>query len=258
MRRLLTPIALAAVALLGAVAAQGETIQKGNLRVSFDGRLSPHELPRDRLAPVRARIESSIRTVDGSDPPPLRRVSIAVNREGKLSFAGLPTCSPTELQQTTTEAALDVCRRALVGRGRFAGRVAFPEIEPIQAEGRALVFNGRLNGKPALYLHIYSTSPIRITFVLPFEVKWQAKGRFGAILSAAIPRIASDRGYITDIELTIGREYRYRGHPRSFLSASCAALPGFATGFFALARTSFLFADGRTLAPTITRSCRVR
>jgi len=257
MRRIVASIAFATATVLGAAAASGEQAQEGNLRVSFDGRLAPRALPRDRPAPVTAYLDSSIRTVDGSNPPPLRRISIAVNRQGLVSFAGLPTCDPAELQLTTTEAALERCRPALVGRGRFAANVIFPDA-PFPAEGRALIFNGRSRGRPAAFLHIFSSNPVRVTFVLPFEISRRSRGQFGTVFSASIPRIAADTGYITDIDLTVGREYRYRGAPRSFLSASCAAPPGFRIGFFTLARTTFSFADGRTLTTEIARDCRVR
>ena len=136
-------------------------------------------------------------------------------------------------------------------------KVTFPGAAPYPAQGRALIFNGRSHGKPAAFLHIFSSNPIRITFVLPFEIS-RRRGQFGTVFSAAIPQIAADTGYITDIELTVGREYSYRGDPRSFLSASCAAPPGFRIGFFTLARTTFSFADGRTLTTEIARDCRVR
>jgi hypothetical protein len=257
MRRIAS-IVFAAATLIGAGAAQGEQVQEGNLRVAFDGRLAPRALPRDRPAPVTAYLNSSIRTVDGSSPPPLRRISIAVNRQGRVSFSGLPTCNAADLQQTTSEIALDRCRQALIGRGRFAANVTFPGAAPYPAQGRALIFNGRSRGGPAAFLHIFSSNPIRITFVLPFEISRRPRGRFGTVFTARIPPIAADTGYITDIELTVGREYRHRGSPRSFLSASCAAPPGFRTAFFTLARTTFSFADGRMLTTTVARDCRVR
>ena len=258
MRRVAASIVFAVAAMFGVAAAQGEQVQQGNLRVSFDGRLAPRALPRDRTAPVTAHLESSIRTVDGSSPPPLRRISIAVNRQGRVSFAGLPTCDSAKLRQTTTELARDRCGTALIGRGRFAADVTFPGAAPYPAQGRALIFNGRSRGRPAAFLHIFSSNPIRITFVLPFEITRRPRGQFGTVFTARIPRIAADTGYITDIELTVGREYRYRGNPRSFLSASCAAPVGFRTAFFTLARTTFSFADGRTLTTAIARDCLVR
>jgi hypothetical protein len=256
-RRLLIPIVVA-LAALPAAAAQGETVQRGNLRVAFEGRLSPRQLPRERPAPVTARLDGSVRTVDGSDPPPLRRISVAVNRRGRISFAGLPTCPAARLTQTTTEVALARCRPALVGHGRFAARVAFPSLVPIPAEGKLLAFAGRWRGRRALLLHIYGSAPVRATFVLPFVVSRPRGGSFGTVLTASIPTLASDLGYVTDVSLSIGRKYRHRGRPRSFLSASCAAPAGFRSAFFSLARGRFSFADGQRLTTTLVRGCRVR
>lgn len=257
-RRLLITLAVALAAPLAAGAARGEQVQEGNLRISFNGRLSPRELPRDRPAPVTVHLDGAVRTVDGSAPPPLRRISVAVNRRGRLSLAGLPTCDAGAIQQTSTAAALELCRRALVGHGRFAANVSFPALPPIPAEGRLLAFNGRWGGRPALLLHIYGSSPVRATFVLPFTITRLRRGDFGTVLSASIPRIASDLGYVTDVELTLGRRYRHGGRLRSFLSASCAAPPGFRTAFFPLARGRFSFAGGRRLTTTLARDCRVR
>lgn len=259
MRRLAVPTALASMALLiASVAVHGEVTQRGNLRVAFDSRLSPRELPRDRLAPVTVRIDGSIRTVDGSRPPQLRSVSIGVNRYGRLFFRGLPTCSAGELEQTTTRVALAHCRKALVGRGRLAANIDFPSLPSIPAEGKVLAFNGRARGRPALLLHVYGSSPVRATFVLPFVISHPRRGDFGTLLSLRIPRIASDLGYMTDIELTIGRKYRYAGRTRSFLSASCAAPPGFSSAIFELARGTFSFANEQSLTTVLARNCRVR
>lgn len=258
MRRPVISIALSVAALASVGVAHGEVAQEGNLRIAFDGRLSPRELPRDRLAPVTVRLDGSIRTVDGSRPPQLRRISIGINRGGRLSFRGLPACPARALEQTTSEAALSICRGALVGRGRFAANVDFPSLPSIPAQGRVLAFNGRSHGGPAILLHIHGSTPIEATFVLPFRVSRPREGEFGTVLSAKIPRIAADLGYVTDIALTIGRRYRHAGEPRSFLSASCAAPAGFRTGIFELARGTFYFSDERSLTTTLVRDCRVR
>ncbi len=65
------------------------------------------------------------------------------------------------------------------------------------------------------------------------------------MLSAKIPTLAGGLGSVTEIDLTIGRTYNYRGQRRSFISASCAAPSGFTVGIFPLARGTFFFADGR-------------
>jgi hypothetical protein len=258
MRRLAIAAALSLLVLLAAATAQGELTQRGTLRVHFDGKLLPRALPRDHPAPVTVNLDGLIDTSDGSRPPQLREISIAVNRAGLVSVVGLPTCSAPDLQQTSSQAALKACRPALVGRGHFAAKVNFPGAPLIPAHGEVLVFNSRINGRPGLLLHLYGASPVRAAFVLPFKISHQRKGDFGTVFSARIPELASDLGYVTEISLTIGRRYRYAGKSRSFFSASCAAPAGFPGALYQLAKATFTFADGQRLKTGLSRDCRVR
>lgn len=256
-RLLIVPALVLAVLALGA-AARAALIQEGNLRVIFDGSLAPQVLPRERPAPVTVSLTGSVGTADGSRPPQLRQMNIAVNREGLVSVAGLPRCPAGLLQQTSNKAALEVCGRALVGTGHFAANVHFQDAPLFPARGRVLAFNSRIHGQPGLLLHLYGTSPVRAAFVLPFKIRHPKRGEYGTVFSTRIPELASDLGYVTDIEMTMGRTYTYRGKQRSFLSASCAAPAGFAGALFTLARGTFIFANGQRLSATLSRDCRVR
>jgi hypothetical protein len=257
-RRLAIPIALLLTALLSASIARGELTQSEGLRVAFDGGFSPSTLPRNRPVPVTVRIDGSIGTVNGSEPPQLRQISFAINRNGKLYSSGLPSCPIELLQSTTSQAALARCRPALIGRGSFGADVDFPNLPLVPVIGKLLAFNGRSNGRPEILLHLYVSSPAQVTLVLPFKVIRQNAGAFGTVLSAQIPKIAGELGYVTDISLEIGRRYRYRGLPRSLLSASCAAPAGFPGAIFNFAKGSFSFANGQRLTTTLTRNCQVR
>jgi len=256
--RLLIAIIAVLGVLLGAGLAQAELSQDGNLRISFKGGFAPHSLPRDRPAPVTVDLQGAISTTDGSHPPALRRIEIALNRNGRLSTAGLPPCSAGALQSTSTATALQRCRPSLVGRGGFKADVQFPGTELVPASGTMLAFFGQKNGRPALVLHLYATAPVQTTFILPLTISNRAKGQFGTILSARIPTLAGGLGSVTEIDLTIGRTYTYRGQRRGFISASCAAPAGFPGAIFPLARGSFHFADGKRIDTTLTRDCRVR
>jgi hypothetical protein len=258
MRRLIISAVLALLALTGAVAARGELIQQGSLRVHFDGKLRPHALPRERLAPVSVSLEGDVSTSDGTRPPQLREMTIAVNRAGVVSANGLPTCSAPQLQQTSSEAALRACRSALVGRGHFGANVDFPGAPLIPAKGEILAFSARIHGRPGMLLHLYGSSPVRAAFVLPFEISHRRQGRYGAVFSTKIPELASDLGYVTEIGMTIGRTYGYKGQRHSFISASCSAPAGFAIASFPLARATFTFANGQRLTTGLSRDCRVR
>lgn len=246
-----------ALALLGAGVASAELTQRGNLRLAFDARFAPHSLPRDRDVPVTVSLSGSVRTTDGSRPPQLRALSLAVNRYGRISTRGLPVCRPSRIEATSSESARKACRGALVGRGRFGANVDFPDLL-FPVEGRMLAFNSRLGSRPAIALHIYGSNPVETTFVLMFRITRPARGRFGTVLSTKIPKIAADLGYVTDIALTFGRRYRHEGKLRSFISARCAAPNGFPGALFSFARGSFTFASGKTLTQTLARDCLVR
>lgn len=253
-------IAFALVLVLTGIGAgaRAELIQKGNLRVIFDGSLAPRALPREHLAPVTVSINGTVTTTDGSRPPQLHEMTIAVNRAGKVSLEGLPRCPAGLLQQTSDKAALERCGPALVGHGHFAVNVNFPDAPLIPAHGRVLAFNSRIHGRPGLLLHLYGTTPVRAAFVLPFTISHRSNTNFGTVFTTRIPKLASNLGYVNDIEMTMGRTYEYRGRRRSFLSASCAAPPGFASAAFTLARGTFAFSNGQRLTTTLARDCTVR
>jgi hypothetical protein len=257
MRRLAIAAVLLACLPVGAAAAR-QFVQQGTLRVAFEAKLFPHALPRERNAPVTVHLAGAIRTTDGSTPPQLREISIAMNRAGVVSAKGLPSCQAPQLQQTSTEAALRICRKALVGRGHFAANVDFVGAPVFPARGTVLVFNSSTKNRPGLLLHLYGSSPVRAAFVLPFRITRKSAGKFGTVFTTHIPRLASDKGYVTDIDLSIGRTYRYQGTQRSFISASCAAPAGFTTVPYELAKATFTFAGGQKLTSRLPGDCKVR
>lgn len=247
--------ATALLALVAAVAA--ETIQEGNLRVSVKGGISPRKLPRQGTAPVAVDFSGRISTTNGSSPPQLRRIEIGINRHGRLASRGLPVCRPAEIQPSTTDDALKICGRALVGEGRFSANVLLPEQAPFPSSGKVLAFNARIGGRPAILAHVYGSEPVPTSHVLPFEIR-RARGTFATVLSASLPQVTSDWGYVTGLSMTLHRTYRYRGVRRTYLAAGCPAPQGFPGAVFPLVRAEFSFAGGRTIESVLTRSCGVR
>jgi hypothetical protein len=258
MKRIALIAVLLVAALFGAAFARGEISENDGLFVSFSGGFTPHSLPRDRDVPVTVNLHVGIKTADGTRPPQLRRISLAVNRYGRFSTKGLPICHPALLESTDPPTALARCRRALVGRGKFIATVAFPNRAPFPVNGQMLAFNGRSHGKPAILLHIHGSSPVDVTVVLAFMIQHPAQGKFGTVLSTKIPRLASDLGYVSDVALVFSRQYRYRGRQYSFLSARCAAPSGFPGAIFSFTRGTFIFAGGKQIHTTLTRDCVVR
>lgn len=247
-----------ATALFGVAIAHAELEGENGLYVSFGGGFAPRSLPRDRDVPVTVNLDTSIKTEGGKRPPQLRRISFEVNRYGRISTVGLPACNVGLLESTNTQVALERCRPALVGRGQFAANVQFPDRAPFPVHGQMLAFNGRSHAHPAVLLHIHGSSPAEVTVVLAFAIRHPAKGKFGTVLSAKIPRLASDLGYVTHVALVFERKYQYRGKSYSFLSARCAAPSGFPGAIFSFTRGTFSFANGQQIVTTLTRNCTVR
>jgi hypothetical protein len=249
-------IALASLLILSlASLASAETIQKGSLRVAFDGQITPQKLPRTGAAPVRVAVSTEISALAGKPLAQLRKVSIAINRHGKLDSTGLPVCEIDDIQPATTAKALEACRDSLVGEGRFAAEVALSRQAAFPSEGKMFAFNGTYKGKPAILAHVYGNQPVPTSFTLPFVIA-KGKGAFGTTLTATFP--AADNNLVTAIDLNLQRSFSYKGEKRSYASAGCPAPKGFPGATFPFAKASYVFAGGKKLSSTLTRSCRAR
>jgi hypothetical protein len=236
--------------------ASGEVTQSEDLRVSFDGKIIPHALPRTEQAPVTVIVKSQIATTGTQEPPKLLRILLAINRNGEIDYRGLPKCHFNEIQPSNDREALKACRSALVGEGHFSAEVLLPEQSPFPSEGRILAFNGEVLDHPVIFAHIYGRQPVPTSFVLPFVVR-HSNGRYATTLVAYLPKIKANWGFIRRISLRLSRLYRYQGQVHSYLSAACAAPKGFNSAVFSFARSDFVFV-GKTLTTTLVRTCSVK
>ncbi len=246
----------APVARKPSAATTSEITQRGHLRVSFDGKLAPHALPRQGSAPVKVTVGAKISTTDGKTPPQLRKISIAINRNGHFDPTGIPVCRLDQIQPSTNADALAACRSSLIGEGRFSAKVLLAGQAPFPSNGKVYAFNSRLQGKPAILAHVYGTQPAPASYTLPFVIS-QAKGTFANVLTASLPAVTSNSGYITGLQMTLGKSFSYQGKRRSYLSAGCPAPKGFPGAAFPFAKASFGFGK-QTVTSTLTRDCGVR
>lgn len=242
--------------LLAAAPGVAETVQQEGIRLSFRGALQPRTLPRAGSAPVRISLRAGIGAADGQPLPQLRRLSIAINRLGRLDATGLPVCHLAQIQPATTEDALAACGGSLVGTGRFAASVQIPEQVPYPSRGQIDAFNGRYHGRPAILLHVYGTDPISTSYTLPLTID-RGHGEFGIVLRTSLARTTPSAGRVTGLSLALGRTFSFDGRRHSYLSASCPAPSdsGFASFPFVRARLGF---TDRALDVTVHRSCAVR
>jgi hypothetical protein len=255
-RRLALPILIALLSLSWGATSNGETDQKDGLRVTFNADFAPRTLPRERPAPVKVEVHGAIATTDGSHPPPLRWLEISIHRSGRLFTRGLPTCSASALQSTSSKGALDRCGPARVGRGNFRADVALGR--EVSATGTILAFNSRQAGRPSLLLHLFISVPVRFTLIVPLRIGHREVGQFGTVLRARIPKLGGGLGSITEIDLEIVRRYSFGGKRRSYISAACGAPDGLPGGVFTFARGNFRFEKHREVQIPIVRDCLVR
>jgi hypothetical protein len=236
--------------------AQANVVQRGHIRVTFKGKLTPHTLPRSGSAPVRVSVGTKVASTNGTAPPQLRRISISINRNGHFEPDGLPVCRLRQIQPTTTADALAACRGSLVGEGRFTASVLFAQHAPFPSAGKIYAFNSVLHGRPAILAHVYGNEPVPTSFTITFVLR-RSKGTFGSVLEASLPKATGNSGYITGLSLNLGRSFSVRGNKRSYLSGVCPAPRGVYVASFPFARANFTF-EKTTLTSTLTRSCRVR
>ncbi len=249
--------ALGAILVLGV--AQADVITGGNVTVTFSGKMSPRILPRVRSEPISLRVEGSVDPIDDRRPPALSRLVVAVNRHARLTTKGLPVCLPGALHALTTKRALARCRPALVGAGHFTAHIDVPEEAPFPSAGRALVFNSRLHGRPALIAHVYGANPAPTVEILPLVIGHEKEGgSYGLTFSATMPNVGEEWGYVTGFDLALSRTFRFQGRTRSLLSANCPAPSGISTAPYKVARGTFYLSNGQIRSRVLSGSCRVR
>ncbi|HEY2052492.1 MAG TPA: hypothetical protein VGH14_01000 [Solirubrobacterales bacterium] len=246
--------ALAALSL--ASFARAEVVQKGGIRVKFEGRLTPNSLPRVGRAPVRVSVGATITPLRSAEPPRLKRISIAINSAGEFSPGALPVCTVRDIQPSTTQNALKACGDSLVGTGTFSAKILLPQEAAFPAGGKLYAFNGVFDGHPAILAHVYGTEPVPTSFTLPFEIS-SRKGELGTVLTASLAEATGKAGYITGLTLSLGGSAISRESRRGYLTAGCPAPKGFGGAVFPFAKASFEF-DGRRLTSTLVRNCKVR
>jgi hypothetical protein len=237
--------------------ASAEVILGGNFRVEFSGRMTPARLPRVGSRPISVGVSGAVQELPGPLLPALHEFVVSINRHAHLSLRGLPICSRHLIKGDSTSQALARCRDALLGAGQFTAHINLPEEAPFPAAGRLLVFNARYHGHRALLGHVYGRRPLPTALDMYFRLRTEPEGPFGLTLTATMPEVGDEWGYVTGFEVNLGRRYLYRGTRRSVLSAGCPAPAGFPGATFKLARGVFYLADGTSRSRVLTGICHV-
>ena len=237
--------------------ASAEVTQEGNLRVSFTGGIAPNALPRKGAAPVKVSFGGDIRTIDGTQPPQLRTISLAINRAGKLDYRGLGACHYHQIHPASTREAIETCPDSVIGTGTFSAHVVLPEQSPFPSAGEVTAFNGIFHGQHVVFVHVFGTTPLPQSQVIIFRIG-RTSGAYRSTLTGELPQVAAEWGYVSGLSLTLGRIFKYKGRRHSLFAATCPAPSGFTAVPFRFAQANFGFEDGRQLGVTMTRVCRAK
>jgi hypothetical protein len=254
-KRLTLVVAMAVgVATIGggySFAAQSPTLQgpDGNTQ-SIAVNLTPSKRSATKPAPVTLDVTTATGNATTANHVPIPAVEAIVDFPKGLSIfsKGFPTCNAGLLQSTSTEVALEACKKAKIGGGEgtadlVVGSKVFPVTTTITA------FNGvPQGGNPVILLHTYSQSPVQTTLVLVGTVKNYNKQGFGARLDVSIPLIAGGQGAITGFHVKVFKKFTYKGKPRSYVSATCPTKTWKSRG-------QFVFRDGESLTPEVKGKC---
>jgi hypothetical protein len=256
MRKRLTLAVAMAVGVAVAVAGVAGAVQSPTL-VGADGNtqsmgVNIKPAKRSKTKPTPATLEVTTATGNPTTangvPIPATRAIVDFPKGLSVYSKGFPTCDPARVQNTSTEKALEECKRAKVGGGEgtldlVVGQKVFPVVAGMT------VFNGVPQGKkPVILLHLYSQTPIQTTLVLIGVVKSYDKQGFGTRLDVEIPLIAGGQGAVTGVKLKVFKKYSYKGKQRSFISATCPSKTWKARG-------EFVFLDGESLTPSVKGKC---
>lgn len=254
-KRLTLAVAMAVgVAAIGAgysLAAQSPVLQgpDGNTQ-SIAVNLTPQKRSATKPTPVTLDVTTATTSTTNANGVPVPAVEAIIDfPKGLTIFSkGYPTCDAGIIQSTSTEKALEECKRAKIGSGTgtadlVVGSKVFPVTTTIVA------FNGvPQGGKPVILLHTYSQQPVQTTLVLVGVVTGYNKQGFGARLDVTIPLIAGGQGAITGFHVKVFKKFRYKGKERSYVSASCPTKTWKARG-------QFVFRDGESLTPQLKGKC---
>lgn len=242
-------IAAAALAVMAAVvgSAAGITIKEGNLEATFDGKFSPTAFPKKDKAPLTLELKGDLKTIDGTHIPAVKTISLDFDKAGELFTKGLPTCKSGELESTLTATAKKNCGDALVGTGKVAAKIQFPEQPPFGASGPLLIFNASKGNKQALLLHVHAKVPAPTTFVVPVAIK-KTGGKYGTNAFIKVPTITSGQGSVTSFKASIAKKWSDSSGKHSLLNASCPTGTLFVEG-------EFLFAEGTKMSGVFSKPC---
>lgn len=238
-------------ALAGATLAAAALVSVNDIELRANGGFQPQVLPRHSYAPIEFQGFFDVAARGGGKPVRLDEAVIDFDRDGRLSVAGLPSCSPSALAEIGVGKGRETCAGAIVGTGRVEAFVELPGGGALRGSSPLTIFNGPpLEGGPTAVIHARMTVPEVQTFAILVPIE-RRRGGFRYRARIAIPEIAGGRGVITRVEAEVGRRYSSGGKRRSYVAARCSDGIIHTHG-------RFTFAEGTVIDGSVEKGCTAR
>jgi hypothetical protein len=213
---LLALVLACAVALATPTQSTSVGIEPG-LDLNFRASVAPRAVSASTPTPVTLTFAASPRQSDGSVASGLRSLTLDLDRKFSFDFGGRPTCSFGRAIRAPFPPS---CRKAIVGRGRLAGAVAFPDQESVPFDVPTTVFKTGEGGDTTLGLFALVRNPVTFTLLRPLSLHRRGDGPFGYRVTLTIPPIANGVGVLGDLSATIGLPRR--GNLGGTLTMQCS------------------------------------
>lgn len=214
--------------------------------------VTPKKLGKKSFTPAALEVTTALSnsTVSDGVPVPTTNVLIDFDKNARIFTKGVPTCKASQIQNTSTEIALQKCRRAKIGSGKATALLRVGT-NVYTVKQTVTAFNGApQGGKPVVLLHTYGTTPVQTTLVLIGKVSNYNKQGYGPRLDVEVPLIAGGEGALTYFNVKIKKDYKYKGKRVSYISAKCPKSKTLKS------RSVFTFRDGQTSNPVYKQRCK--
>lgn len=253
-RRLATAL-IAACALLSLWASNANSLASDvrilvPLEMVLSPRVTPKRLSRLETTPIALNISGQIKTLDGSQPPPLQEFVLDLDKHIGIDARGIPVCEGGErdIRHPDLKFLKSRCKDAIVGIGKVWVQFQFPEQPSMSSEGELIVISGGNRGarSATLYAVAYLTEePITTSVTMTIEITRRPQGNRIVVV---VPKLANGLGSLTYLSVNLKKRFTRNGKAVDFLTGSCpnGKLQSEATA---------QFADGARASSTTLQPC---
>jgi hypothetical protein len=208
---------VAALAVAGVFAAVG-TASAVNTTQTIEGTITPSDLPSGKFKPASVNVDVSTDTTPpGGVLDPANRAVIDFDDSIKFTTKGMKTCKLAKIEGTTTEEALDACKKAKVGSGSGLARLGTTNLPAV-----VTAFNG---GNKTILLHARVNAAATTAVLVGTLVNSENEDAdYGKALDVDVPPLPGGAA-VHQFETTVKKKFTVRknGKKKTFhyVSAKC-------------------------------------